>query len=148
MNPQPSDQPVELLLVEDNLGDVRLIQEAFEETRANVNLHVARDGLEALAFLRQEGKQTQVPRPNLILLDLNLPRKDGRQVLSEIKTNPSLKSIPVLILTTSEAEADIRYAYQFHANCYITKPVDLNQLFEVVKSITHFWLNVVQLPLE
>ncbi len=148
MNTGALDQPIECLLVEDNPGDVRLIREAFEEARANLNLHVVRDGLEALAFLRREGEQAQAPRPNLILLDLNLPRKDGRQVLSEIKADTSLKSIPVLILTTSEAEADVQYAYQFHANCYITKPVDLDQLFDVIRSITHFWLGVAQLPWE
>ena len=137
--------PIEVLLVEDNPGDVRLTREAFKDAKMLINLHVASDGVEAMIFLRREGEYINVPRPDLILLDLNLPKKDGREVLEEIKRSPTLKSIPVVILTTAESEADILKSYQLHANCYITKPVDLNGFLTVVKSIDNFWLSVVKL---
>ena len=140
--------PIEILLVEDNPGDVRLTQEALREGKVKNNLHVARDGVEALAFLRREGIHKDATRPDLVLLDLNLPRKDGREVLEEIKADPALKMIPVVVLTTSSAENDILNTYSLHANCYITKPVDLEQFVKVVKSIDDFWLTVVRLPSE
>jgi chemotaxis family two-component system response regulator Rcp1 len=138
-------EPIQILLVEDSPGDVRLTREAFRDAKVHINLHVALDGTEAMAFLKQEGAHANVPRPDLILLDLNLPKKDGREVLKEIKESPDLKSIPVVILTTSEAEADILRSYQLHANCYITKPVGLDGFFKVVNSIDSFWLSVVKL---
>src|SRR6202023_3645611 len=141
-----TDMAIQVLLVEDSPGDVRLTQEAFREAKVRINLHVASDGAEAMAFLGREGKHVDVPRPDLILLDLNLPKKDGREVLKEIKESPTLKSIPVVILTTSASEADILRSYLLHANCYITKPVDLEGFLEVVKSIDNFWLSVVKLP--
>jgi chemotaxis family two-component system response regulator Rcp1 len=140
--------PLEVLLVEDSSGDVRLTREAFKDAKVHVNLHVAKDGMEAMAFLRREGEHSNDPRPDLILLDLNLPKKDGREVLEEIKESPTLKSIPVVILTTSASEADILRSYRLHANCYITKPVTLHGFLEVVKSIDNFWLSVVKLPRE
>ena len=140
--------PIEVLLVEDSPGDVRLTREAFKDARVHINLHVAVDGTDAMAFLRRQGEHANVPRPDLILLDLNLPKKDGREVLEEIKESPALKSIPVVILTTSASEADILQSYRLHANCYITKPVDLAGFLEVVKSIDSFWLSVVKLPRE
>ncbi len=140
--------PIEILLVEDNPGDVRLTQEALREGKVKNNLHVARDGVEALAFLRREGVHKDAARPDLVLLDLNLPRKDGREVLAEIKADPNLKMLPVVVLTTSSAENDIVNTYSLHANCYITKPVDLEQFVKVVKSIDDFWLTVVRLPSE
>lgn len=140
--------PVEILLVEDNPGDVRLTQEAFKEAKVRNNLYVAGDGVEALAFLRQQGLHRSAPRPDLILLDLNLPRKDGREVLAEIKADDNLRRIPVVILTTSSAEEDILRTYDLHANCYITKPVDLDQFVKVVQSIENFWLTIVKLPVE
>ena len=139
---------IEVLLVEDSAGDVRLTREAFKDAKVHINLHVASDGIDAMAFLRREGEHANVPRPDLILLDLNLPKKDGREVLEEIKETPALKSIPVVILTTSASEADILRSYRLHANCYITKPVDLNGFLKVVKSIDSFWLSVVKLPHE
>jgi chemotaxis family two-component system response regulator Rcp1 len=139
-------RPIEVLLVEDNPGDVRLTMEAMREGRVLNNIHVAPDGVEALSFLRREGNYSQVPRPDLILLDLNLPRKDGREVLAEIKKDPVLKSIPVVILTTSSAEHDILRTYELHANCFITKPVDLDQFINVIRLIEDFWLTVVKLP--
>jgi two-component system response regulator len=141
-------EPIEILLVEDSPGDVRLTREAFKDAKVHMNLHVASDGAEAMAFLRREGDYTKVPRPDLILLDLNLPKKDGREVLGEIKESPTLKSIPVVVLTTSASEADILRSYNLHANCYITKPVGLNGFLDVVKSIDDFWLTVVKLPSE
>jgi chemotaxis family two-component system response regulator Rcp1 len=141
-------KPMEVLLVEDSAGDVRLTREALKDAKVHVHLQVASDGIEAMAFLKQEGQHVHAPRPDLILLDLNLPKKDGRQVLEEIKQSPSLKSIPVVILTTSASEADILRSYMLHANCYITKPVDLNGFLDVVKSIDNFWLSVVKLPRE
>jgi len=141
-------KPMEVLLVEDSAGDVRLTREALKDAKVHVHLQVASDGIEAMAFLKREGQHVHAPRPDLILLDLNLPKKDGRQVLEEIKQSPSLKSIPVVILTTSASEADILRSYMLHANCYITKPVDLNGFLDVVKSIDNFWLSVVKLPRE
>jgi CheY-like chemotaxis protein len=139
-------RPIEILLVEDNPGDVRLTIEALKEGKVRNNLAVAKDGVEALAFLRRQGSYTDASRPDLILLDLNLPRKDGREVLAEIKEDPSLRRIPVVVLTTSKAEEDIVRTYDLHANCYITKPVDLEQFISVVRSIDDFWLSVVRLP--
>ncbi len=141
-------KPVEVLLVEDNPGDVRLTLEAFKENKLYSNMYVVGDGIEALAFLRQEGKYANAPRPGLILLDLNLPKKDGREVLAEIKGDPDLKRIPVVILTTSAAEEDILRTYNLHANCYVTKPVDLDQFIKIVRSIEDFWLTIVNLPSE
>jgi two-component system response regulator len=138
----------EVLLVEDSPGDVRLTREAFKEAKAHINLRVASDGTEAMAFLKREGKYAKAPRPDLILLDLNLPKKDGREVLEEIKQSPALKSIPIVILTTSKSEADILRSYSLHANCYIPKPVTLDGFLTVVKSIEDFWLSVVELPRE
>jgi two-component system, chemotaxis family, response regulator Rcp1 len=137
---------IQVLLVEDSPGDVRLTREAFKDAKMLINLHVASDGAEAMAFLGRKGEHANAPRPDLILLDLNLPKKDGREVLAELKESPLLKSIPVVILTTSTAETDIEGSYQHHANCYITKPVDLEGFLKVVKSIDSFWLSVVQLP--
>jgi two-component system, chemotaxis family, response regulator Rcp1 len=138
--------PIEVLLVEDSPGDVRLTREALTDAKVHIKLHVALDGEEAMAFLGRAGKHANVPRPDLILLDLNLPKKDGREVLKEIKESPTLKSIPVVILTTSASDADILRSYLLHANCYITKPVDLDGFLKVVKSIDSFWLSVVKLP--
>ena len=137
---------IQVLLVEDSPGDVRLTQEAFREAKVRINLHVASDGADAMAFLGHEGKHVDAPRPDLILLDLNLPKKDGREVLAEIKGNSSLQTIPVVILTTSESETDILKSYMLHANCYITKPVSLEGFLKVVKSIDNFWLSVVKFP--
>lgn len=139
-------RPIEILLVEDNPGDARLTQEALREGKIRNNLHHVKDGVEALAFLKREGAYVKVPTPDLILLDLNLPRKDGRQVLGEIKEDPRLRLIPVVVLTTSEAEKDIVKSYELHANCYITKPVDLEKFIEIVRAIESFWLAVVTLP--
>ncbi|NMO16889.1 response regulator [Pyxidicoccus fallax] len=139
-------RPIEILLVEDNPGDVRLTIEALKEGKVRNILSVARDGVEALAFLRREGPHAKAARPDLILLDLNLPRKDGREVLAEIKEDVSLRRIPVVVLTTSKAEEDILRTYDLHANCYIAKPVDLEQFISVVRSIDDFWLSVVRLP--
>jgi CheY-like chemotaxis protein len=143
-----SPQPIEILLVEDNPGDVRLTMEALKEAKVSNHVSVAKDGVEAMEFLRQEGKYASAARPDLILLDLNLPRKDGREVLAEIKNEDALKHIPVVILTTSHAEQDILKSYDLHANCYVTKPVDLDQFISVVRSIEGFWLTVVALPRE
>jgi CheY-like chemotaxis protein len=141
-------RPVEILLVEDNPGDVRLAVEALKEGKVRNNLSVVEDGSEAMSFLRREGKYALAPRPDLILLDLNLPKKDGREVLAEIKADDSLRRIPVVVLTTSKAEQDILRTYDLHANCYITKPVDLEQFIAVVKSVEDFWLTIVKLPPE
>jgi len=138
--------PVEILLVEDNPGDVRLTQEALKEGKVYNNLHWARDGVEALEFLRREGKHAGAPRPDIILLDLNLPKKDGREVLAVVKRDADLKQIPVVVLTTSKAEEDVLKSYELHANCYVTKPVDLEKFIQVVQSIDRFWLTVVTLP--
>jgi len=139
-------QPVDILLVEDNEADVRLTEEVLSESKVHNNLMVANDGVEALQCLRQLGKFKSSPRPDLILLDLNLPVKDGREVLAEIKADKNLKSIPVVVLTTSKAEEDILKTYNLHANCYITKPVDLEQFVTVVRYIEDFWLAIVRLP--
>jgi chemotaxis family two-component system response regulator Rcp1 len=139
-------QPIIILLVEDNEGDVRLTREAFKEGKVGNMLMVAPDGIEAMALLRQQGVHHGAPRPDLILLDLNIPRMDGRQVLAEIKTDPSLKRIPVVVLTTSKAEEDILRTYDLNANCYITKPVDFDKFLKVVKSIDEFWLTIAKLP--
>lgn len=148
MSGQTMAKPIEILLVEDNPGDVRLTREAFKEGKVLNNLRVVEDGAEAMAFLRQQGKYADVPRPDLILLDLNLPKKDGRQVLPEIKNDTNLKRIPVVVLTTSKAEQDILKTYNLHANCYVTKPVDLEQFISVVRFVQHFWLSIVKLPPE
>jgi chemotaxis family two-component system response regulator Rcp1 len=139
-------RPIEILLVEDNPGDVRLTREALSEAKVRNSLSVAGDGEVALAFLRREGAYSTAPRPDIILLDLNLPKKDGRQVLAEVKADTELRRIPVVILTTSKAEEDILKTYDLHANCFITKPVDFDQFVKVVKSIEHFWLSIVTLP--
>jgi chemotaxis family two-component system response regulator Rcp1 len=136
----------EILLVEDSPGDVRLTREALRDAKMHINLNVARDGIEAMAFLKREGALSHAPRPSLILLDLNLPKKDGRAVLEEIKNSPDLKSIPIVILTTSLSDEDVLRSYNLHANCYITKPVDLDGFLKVVKSIDNFWLSIVTLP--
>jgi two-component system, chemotaxis family, response regulator Rcp1 len=138
--------PVEILLVEDNPGDVRLTKEALKEGKVYNNLHWAKDGVEALEFLKRQGKHANAPRPDIILLDLNLPKKDGREVLAQIKRDSELKQIPVVVLTTSEAEEDVLKSYELHANCYVTKPVDLEKFIHVVQSIDRFWLTVVTLP--
>lgn len=141
-----SCRPIEILLVEDNPGDVRLTQEALKEGKVMNVLNTVENGEEALAYLRRQGAYAQTTRPDLILLDLNLPRKSGQEVLAEIKDDPELRRIPVVILTVSEAEQDIIKSYNLHANCYITKPVNLEQFMEVVKTIEDFWLTVVMLP--
>lgn len=140
------ERPIDLLLVEDNAGDVRLTQEALKEGPVHVTLHVARDGEEALDFLFQRGKFVDAPRPDLILLDLNLPRKNGREVLSEIKSNLDLRSIPVVVMTTSKAKQDIERAYTLNANCYISKPMELDHFLSVIQSIEDFWLTKATLP--
>lgn len=139
-------RPIEILMVEDNPGDVRLTVEALKEGKVRNNFHTVEDGVEAIAYLRREGRYAKASRPDLVLLDLNLPKKSGREVLAEIKEDPDLRRIPVVILTVSQAEQDIVKSYSLHANCYITKPVDLDQFLEVVKSIENFWLTVVMLP--
>jgi two-component system, chemotaxis family, response regulator Rcp1 len=139
---------IQVLLVEDNPGDVRLTKEALKEGKMLNRVTVVGDGVEALSFLRRQGKYADAGQPDLILLDLNLPKKDGRQVLAEIKADPGLKRIPVVVLTTSSAEEDILKTYDLHANCYVTKPVDLEQFMRVVKSIEDFWITVVKLPSE
>ena len=139
-------RPVEILLVEDNLGDVRLTQEALRDGKILNNLSIVRDGVEAMSFLHREGQYKNAPRPDMILLDLNLPKKDGREVLEQIKTDNELKSIPVVVLTISKAEEDILKSYKLHANCFITKPVDLEQFMKVAHSIEEFWLSIVKLP--
>ncbi len=137
---------VNILLVEDNSGDIRLTQEAFKEGNVHNNLITVRDGVGAMAYLRKEGAYTNAVRPDLILLDLNLPKKDGREVLADIKSDEGLKTIPVVILTTSDAEQDILETYNLHVNCYIKKPVDLDQFIKVVKCIEDFWVETVMLP--
>ncbi len=148
MTRRSPDEGIEILLVEDNPGDVRLTKEALKDAKILNNLSVAGDGVEALSFLRRCGQYCEAPRPDLILLDLNLPKMSGQEVLAEIKSDNALKRIPVVILTSSSAEQDIMKSYNLHANCYITKPVDLDQFIEVVKSIEHFWLRIVKLPAE
>ena len=139
---------IEILLVEDNPGDARLTREALSQSKVSNNLHHARDGEEAMRFLKREGQFANAPTPDLVLLDLNLPRRDGREVLEDVKRDPLLKHIPIVILTSSEAEEDILRSYRLHANCFITKPVDLEQLTKVVQAIEHFWFTLVKLPPE
>ena len=139
-------RPIQILLVEDNPGDVRLTQEALKEAKVRNTLHVAIDGEEALAVLKREGKHRNAVRPDVILLDLNLPKKSGLEVLKEVKADDDLKRIPIVVVTTSSAEQDIVKSYNLHANCYVTKPVDLAQFLDVVKSIEDFWLTIVKLP--
>ena len=146
MRANDSIKPVEILLVEDNPGDSDLAREALETSKVRNTLHVVSDGVQAMEFLRRTGRHANAPRPDLILLDLNLPKKDGREVLAEVKADEGLKRIPVVILTTSRAEEDILRSYNLHANCYITKPIDLNQFMKVVQSIEDFWLCIVKLP--
>jgi len=142
----PVGLPIQILLVEDSPGDVRLTQEVLRDARIANDLHVVGDGEQAMAFLRQEGDYASHPRPDLVLLDLNLPRKDGREVLADLEADPELKAIPVIVLTTSEAEQDILRSYRLAANAYITKPIDLNEFIAVVRSIETFWLTIVRLP--
>ena len=139
-------EPIEILLVEDNPGDVRLTQEVLNDGKVRNNMSVVKDGVDAVSFLQQTGGYADAPRPDIVLLDLNLPKKDGREVLAEIKADSDLKNIPVVVLTTSGAEQDIVKAYDLHANCYITKPVDLDQFIRVIRSIEDFWLTIVKLP--
>ena len=139
-------EAVEILLVEDNPGDVRLTQEVLRDGKVRNNMSVVMDGVDAISFLQQTGEYAGAPRPDIILLDLNLPKKDGREVLADIKADPDLKHIPVVVLTTSSAEQDIFRSYDLHANCYITKPVDLDQFIRVIRSIEDFWLTIVKLP--
>ncbi|OGS37062.1 MAG: response regulator [Elusimicrobia bacterium RIFOXYB2_FULL_49_7] len=146
MGNQISVKPIEILLVEDNPGDIRLTQEAFKEAKISNHISIVQNGEQAIAFLHKENDYANMPTPAIILLDLNLPKKDGREVLAEIKEDPNLKRIPVVILTTSKAEEDILKTYNLHVNCYITKPVDLDQFLEVIKSIENFWLTVVRFP--
>lgn len=146
MTTKNTGEMIDILLVEDNEGDARLAKEAMRDSKIRNTLHHVFDGEEAMAFLRKEGKYAGVPRPDLVLLDLNLPKKDGREVLAEIKGDDRLKQIPVVILTVSSAEEDILRTYNLHANCYITKPIDLEQFMKVVRSIEDFWLSIVKLP--
>lgn len=146
MSRQIAAKPIEILLVEDSKGDVGLIEEVFEDAKIRNNLRVVEDGEEAILYLRGEGQFSGILRPDIILLDLNLPKKDGREVLEEIKNDDNLRNIPVVVLTTSRAEADILKSYNLHANAYVTKPVDFDQFIKVIKSIEDFWLEVVKLP--
>lgn len=146
MMPDDQSEAIEVLLVEDDPGDVLMTREAFEEHKLRNNLHVVSDGVEALSFLRQEGEYADVPQPDLVLLDLNLPRKDGREVLAEIKADPQLRRTPVVVLTTSEAEEDVLRSYDLHANAYVTKPVDFERFIDVVRRIDSFFVTVVKLP--
>jgi len=139
-------RPIQMLLVEDNPGDVRLTRESLRDAKVMVNLHVVGDGVEAMAFLRKEGKHANAPRPDLVLLDLNLPKKDGREVLAEMKQDPDLRRIPVVILTISNGQEDILKSYNLHANAYVTKPLNLEQFAKIVKAIEDFWFTVVKLP--
>ncbi len=141
-----NSNPIQILLVEDNPGDVRLTQESLHDSKIKNLLHVVMDGVEAIAFLRQEGQYADAPRPDVVLLDLNLPKKSGHEVLTEVKNDPNLKTIPIVILTTSDAEEDILESYENHANCYITKPVDLEQFIKIVETIEDFWFTIVKLP--
>ncbi|QIN82968.1 response regulator [Rubrobacter tropicus] len=142
----PNTEPIEILLVEDNLGDARLAREALKESKVRNNLHHVADGVEAMRFLRRREGYAGVSLPDLILLDLNMPRKDGREVLAEIKEDPQLRLIPVVVLTTSEAERDLIKSYDLHANAYVVKPIDLDRFIEIVRAIEHFWFSVVKLP--
>lgn len=136
----------EILLVEDSQADIRLTQEALKENKVKINLHIVNDGVEAMEFLRKQNKYANAPTPDLILLDLNMPRKDGREVLKEVKEDPALSAIPIVVLTISKAEEDILLSYKYHVNCYIRKPLDLTKFIEVVKAITSFWFTIVTLP--
>jgi CheY-like chemotaxis protein len=146
MTPKPAGEPIEILLVEDDPGDVLLIREAFEFNKVHNNLNVVNDGEQALAYLRKEDEYAAVTRPDLVLLDLNLPRKDGREVLAEVKGDPKLRAIPIVVLTTSEAEEDVLKSYQLHANAYVTKPVDFERFVSIVRQIDNFFVSVVRLP--
>jgi CheY-like chemotaxis protein len=146
MTPKPAGQPIEVLLVEDDPGDVLLIREAFEFNKVHNNLNVVNDGEQALAYLRGDGEYAGAPRPDLVLLDLNLPRKDGREVLAEVKNDERLRTIPVVVLTTSEAEEDVLKSYELHANAYVTKPVDFERFVAIVRQIDDFFVSVVRLP--
>jgi CheY-like chemotaxis protein len=146
MNPVDRPDPIEVLLVEDDPGDVLLIREAFEDNKVANRLHVVADGVEALDFMRQTGEHADAPRPDLVLLDLNLPRKDGREVLAEVKNDEALRTIPVVVLTTSQAEEDVLRSYDLHANAYVTKPVDFDRFIGVVRQIDQFFVSVVKLP--
>lgn len=146
MTVETEDKCKRILLVEDNIGDIRLIQEVLKDSSVFQEILTARDGMDAMAFLRRQGEYQDAPRPDLIVLDLNLPKKDGREVLAEIKNDPSLKRIPVVVLTTSSNEDDIIHSYELHANCYITKSRNLKDLFRIVKGIEEFWLTTVTLP--
>jgi CheY-like chemotaxis protein len=142
----PDGQPIEILLVEDSPSDTELTQEALREAKVRNHLSTVEDGVQAMSFLRRSGVYKGAPKPDVIMLDLNLPRKDGREVLAEIKQDPELKTIPVVVLTTSQAEQDVLRAYHLHANCYITKPVDFEQFLQAIRSIESFWLMLVTLP--
>ena len=146
MTDRSNGKPIEILLVEDNPGDVRLVVESFKEAKVSNNLSVVGNGEEALAFLRRNGAHTNAPKPDLILLDLNLPKKDGREVLAEIKQDPCLRLIPVVIVTSSDAERDIVRSYELHANAYVTKPVGFDQFMNVIRSVESFWLSIVRFP--
>jgi CheY-like chemotaxis protein len=146
MTPKPAGQPIEVLLVEDDPGDVLLIREAFDFNKVHNNLNVVNDGEQALAYLRREGEYKESLRPDLVLLDLNLPRKDGREVLAEVKADETLRAIPIVVLTTSEAEEDVLKSYQLHANAYVTKPVDFERFVSIVRQIDDFFVSVVRLP--
>lgn len=148
MNTQTAIMPIEVLLVEDNPGDALLTRIALEDSKISVHLNVVEDGVEAMAFLRKQGNYADAPHPDIVLLDLNLPRKDGREVLAEIKADQSFKRIPVVVLTTSQSEEDILKAYNLSANCFITKPVDFDQFVKIVQSIENFWFAIVKLPPE
>jgi len=146
MMPKLPGQPIEVLLVEDDPGDVLLIREAFEFNKVHNNLNVVSDGEQALSYLRREGEWSDALRPDLVLLDLNLPRKDGREVLAEAKSDPSIRAIPIVVLTTSEAEEDVLKSYELHANAYVTKPVDFERFVSIVRQIDDFFVSVVRLP--
>ena len=148
MDCNQNGKAIEILLVEDNPGDVRLTLEALKDTKVRNRVHVAKDGVEAMAFLRRQESYENVPRPDMMLLDLNLPRKDGREVLAEVKADPMLRRIPVVVLTTSTAEEDVLRTYDLNANCYINKPVDFEQFLKVVRAIEDFWFTIVKLPPE
>jgi two-component system, chemotaxis family, response regulator Rcp1 len=144
--PSGSASPIQILMAEDNPADARLVREVMSESKILNEIHVVPDGVEAMAFLRRAGKYANAPRPSLIFLDLNMPRKDGREVLSEIKSDPDLRRIPVVVMTSSKAEEDIAQAYDEHANCYVRKPIDFDQFHTVVKAISQFWFTAVELP--
>lgn len=146
MNERSRTKPIEILLVEDNPADARLTMEALKDGKVKNNLAMVPDGVEAMAYLRNQGKYAGAVRPDLILLDLNLPKKDGREVLAEVKSDPALRSIPVVVMTVSKAEEDILKSYDLHANCYVNKPVDFEQFMRVVRTIEDFWLTIVKLP--